>query len=95
MPLTWPCHSEGISQSKWRPTTPASAPRNAICRPGRADSQQFLHPAGRDVDARPGPGVQSRAERSRPMEGVRRSFRVPGSSLARQRLAPLASCPSG
>ena len=38
---------------------------------------------------------QSRAERSRPVERVRRSFRVPGSSPARQRLAPSASCPSG
>ena len=42
-----------------------------------------------DLGAKVGPSAR------RPMERVRRSFGVPGSSPARQRLAPLASCPGG
>jgi len=43
--------------------------RNGICRPGRAASQQFPHPAGRDVDARPGPGAKVGSSAPAPSRG--------------------------
>ena len=66
MPLTWPCHSEGISQSEG-PRHPPVPPETPSVGQGQlTPSSSFTQLGGmwmRDLDL-----IQSRVERSRPME---------------------------